>query len=216
MKESDEPVKPLRGSPIRSSWRQGAIWDVAHFVCGGWQGDRFLRAPGDAGQFMPELQSIKALANELCSRLSCRTIRFSELVGKFQELLGDRFRFSEAVCLVLCQDIPDRHEEFPRDRDNGFVASQAWLQASQFCLPVWMGVGCHLGCLDEDPPQIASSCLGDASCADGHATVMDSCTQTGIAHQVFRFRKTLDIANRSPDGHSRHDAKARALQLARD
>src|SRR6266540_2289108 len=163
MKESDEPVKPLRGSPIRSSWRQGAIWDVAHFVCGGWQGDRFLRAPGDAGQFMPELQSIKALANELCSRLSCRTIRFSELVGKFQELLGNRFRFCETIRLVLSQNIPDRHQEFARNCHNGFVASEARLQTSQLCLPVWMGVGCHLGCLDQDHTQVASACFGNAS-----------------------------------------------------
>jgi hypothetical protein len=30
---SDEPAKPFR-SPWWSSWRQGAIWDVAHFCCG--------------------------------------------------------------------------------------------------------------------------------------------------------------------------------------
>ena len=78
-----------------------SVWDVAHFVCGGWQWDRFLRAPGNAGQFLSELQSIQALANELGSGLSFGAIFFSELVGKLQKLLGNRFRLGEAIRFVL-------------------------------------------------------------------------------------------------------------------
>ncbi|HEU0294431.1 MAG TPA: hypothetical protein VFR47_16955 [Anaerolineales bacterium] len=68
------------------------------------------------------------MANELGGRLSCRTIFFSELVGKLQELLGNRFGFREAIGLELRQDIPDCDQEFVRNRYNGFVAFQAWFQ----------------------------------------------------------------------------------------
>ena len=111
----------------------------------------------------PSCKSIQVLANELGSRLSFGTVLFSELVGKLQELLGNRFRLGKAIRFVLGQDIPDRHQKLSRNRHDGFVASEAWLQTSQFCLPVRMRVGCHLGCLDQDHTQIASTCFGDAS-----------------------------------------------------
>src|SRR5687767_3584653 len=103
---SDEPVKPLRG--LLLEFTLFCVWDVAHFVFGGWQWDGFLRTPGDARQLVPNRKSIQALANEVGSRLSFGTVLFSELVGKFQELLGNRFWLGKAIRFVLCQDIPDR------------------------------------------------------------------------------------------------------------
>src|SRR5574342_260862 len=47
-----------------------------------------------------------------------------EQIAQPTALLGDRGRFSEAIRLVLCQDIPDRHQELSRHGHNGFVTSQ--------------------------------------------------------------------------------------------
>src|SRR6266540_6877944 len=106
-----------------SSWRQGAIWDVAHFVGRGWHWDGFLRVSGNAAQFLPELQSIEALADELRRRLPRWAILFPELVGKFQILLGDRFGLGKAIRLVLRQDVPDFHEQFSCNGNNRLVSS---------------------------------------------------------------------------------------------
>jgi anti-sigma regulatory factor (Ser/Thr protein kinase) len=154
------------------------------------------------------------LANELRSRLSGGAILFAKLVGKLEQLLGDPFRVREVICLVLSQEIPDHYQEFPCNRHNGFVAAEARLQTSQFCFPVRMRVGCHLGCLGQDHTQVASSRFGDASGVGGYTTVMDSCPQTGIAHQMLRIHTALDIPNCSPDSHSRHNTKPRDLQKA--
>ena len=53
IKMSDEPVKPLVG--LLWEFTLFSVWDVAHFVWGGWQWDGFLRAPGNAGQILAEL-----------------------------------------------------------------------------------------------------------------------------------------------------------------
>src|SRR6266498_1714152 len=185
-----------------------SVWDVAPFVCGGRQWDGFLRAPGDGGQFASQLKNIQLLANELCSRLPFGTIFFSKLVGKFQELLGNGFRLGKTICFVLCQDIPDRHQELSCNRNNRLVASQARFQASQFCLPVQMRVGCHLGCLDQGHPQVTSARFGDPSCPAGHATVMNFGSQTGIPHQMLCIFKALTITDRCPNRHSLHHTKA--------
>ena len=108
MEWSDEPVKPLVG--LLWEFTLFRVWDVAHFFCGGRQWDGLLRAPGNTGQFLPELQSIQALANELGGRLSCRTMFLSKLVGKFQILLGNRFGLCKTIRPVLCEDIPDCHQ----------------------------------------------------------------------------------------------------------
>jgi len=92
----------------------GRVWDVAHLFLlesGRRQWDRFLRAPGDGGQVGPELKGIQALANELGSGLASGTLVSSNLVGKFQQLLGDRFGFSKTVSRLVEQDMPDADEQ---------------------------------------------------------------------------------------------------------
>jgi len=93
------------------------VWDIAPFCFQRreWQGDGFLRAPGNTGQLVPEFQSLETLASKLGSGLSFWAMLFSDLVGKLQKLPGNRFWLSEAIGLVLCQDVPDRHKELARN-----------------------------------------------------------------------------------------------------
>ena len=88
------------------------VWDMAPFFLqeSGWgQGDRLLRAPGDAGQFPSQPQRIQADPSKLCGGLPFGTIFLSYLVGQFQHLPCDRFRFGVFVRLAL-QHIPDRNQ----------------------------------------------------------------------------------------------------------
>jgi hypothetical protein len=68
MNESDEPVKPLCGSPL--GVHTILCLGRRSLFCGGRQWDRFLFAPGNAGQFVPEFQYIETLARKLGSGLS--------------------------------------------------------------------------------------------------------------------------------------------------
>jgi hypothetical protein len=58
--------------------------------------------------------------------------------GPFCELTGDRRRFSVTVGYPVGQDIPDQHQQFPGDGDNGFVPADAGGQGVKLGFPVGM------------------------------------------------------------------------------
>jgi hypothetical protein len=81
------------------------------------------------------------------------TVLFSELVGKLQELLGNLVRFSEAICPVVRQDVPDRDEKFPRDTGTARDLRKQIMQVS----PQWL---CCVPGEAADEPVLPSSADG--------------------------------------------------------
>ena len=106
------------------------VWDIAPFCFQrrGWQGDRFLRTPGNVSEFTAQGQSIQSQTNKLGSGLPRWTIFLPDLVGKSQQLLDDGFWLDEAIRLVLREDVPDRNQQFAGNGNNRFVVSQARFQ----------------------------------------------------------------------------------------
>ena len=112
--------------------------------------------------------------------------------------------------------MPDGDEQLAGNGDNGLVASQARLEASELGLPVGMGVDGGPGGLDHNSAQVAPAFFSNATGAMGLATVVDAGAQTGIADQLLVALETGDVADGGQDGQADDQAEAGLLHQQRD
>lgn len=68
-----------------------------------------------------------------------------------------------------------------------------------------------MGRLDHCPPQVASSCLGDASSGALLTAVMDTGAESSIADQFLGTGEAGNATNGSEDRHHQQFADARQL-----
>ena len=115
---------------------------------------------------------IELLSDELSSGLTRRAIAFADLVGELHQFASNDLRLGKAIGGLVGQHVPDGHQQFAGDRDNGSVATQAGLEACQFRLPVGVGIACHLCRFHQGSPQILATGLGDATSASGETAVL--------------------------------------------
>ena len=133
---------------------------------------------------------------------------FTQFISSVHQFTGDEDRLGVLVGSLEGKHMPDGDQELPGDGNDGFVATEAWLEAGELSLPVGMGVGGSVSGFDQSGAQVFAPGFGDAPGAGGETGVVHPGAQTGVTGEVFGIWEARDVADGSQDGHGGNHADA--------
>ena len=163
------------------------------------------------GQVFTELKLHQAVTHELAGR-EPTALEIVELPGPGHEFESNHIGVRLAICHPFGHDVPDDHQQFASDGDNGLTGLHAAGQLLELLFPMGMRTDGNPGRFDQGPTQFSPSLFGDVAGMMGLAAVVDATAQAGIADQFLGMREAGDIADRRENGHDIDQPKARQLQ----
>src|SRR3954467_15397172 len=87
--------------------------------------------------------------------------------------------------------MPDYHQQLTRERHNRLLFANPARQALELTLPIRVGTGCCLCCLDQHPAEFAPPFLGDPPRSMGFAAGVNPGSQSRIPDQLLGSPKRV-------------------------
>ena len=162
-------------------------------------------------KFSTELQLHQAVTHELAG-CEPTTLEIVELPGPGHEFESDHIGVCLAICHPFGHDVPNDHQQFASDGDNGLTGLHATGQLLELLFPMGMRTDGDPGRFDQGPAQFSPTLLGDMTGMMGLTAIVDTAAQASIANQFLGLREAGDIADRRENGHDIDQPKARQLQ----
>jgi hypothetical protein len=98
---------------------------------------------------------------------------------------GDPVNVSPAVHIRVTEDVPNNHQQFARNGDDGLLLAGSLLPVFEFGVPVRRCAHCNPGRLDPHRTPFTSSLLSDTTGAVGLARGVTAWPQPTVSHPSF-------------------------------
>jgi hypothetical protein len=168
---SGEPAKPFVGLSCRvhTSMCVGRRSLSLRLPQSGTQGRLFLqrtgrkfhrfRPPAKLADLPANPQPVQFVPYPLLGAHALRQVSHSHAVCGVEQRTSRRTRIRMLVRHIFRENMPDRHQQQPRNPHNGARTTEFRFKPRQFPLPMWMILHGMIGCIHHRPSPAANPCV---------------------------------------------------------